>query len=276
MGFKIGVAIPIGYYRGTSGVTINARIEDEAGAVFGAELTLVENAAFVAVGINGYYESSFTPDAAGRWSALIYYDTVKYGQMFYDVGGGLTAQEQTDVEAEAEDALEGEDLDHLLKVAHPSGDPVADTIMDLIMNKDAGQTFARGSDSLEALGELSDAIKARTDNLAGSEAAGPFSYLDAGGEQTVYENAAVTRRKVSLEVSNRNMTQAGTFRLYRKVNGANYDLWSKVTVTVAAGDERVVDAVFVTNQHWKVMYEEDADEGAARDIPYNVVLEAME
>lgn len=52
------------------------------------------------------------------------------------------------------------DLDHLLKTAHPSGDPVADTIFDLIMNKDAGQTYNRATDSLELLGELLAALTA--------------------------------------------------------------------------------------------------------------------
>ena len=95
MGFKVGTAIPIGYYHGQSGQTINARIEDESGGVFGAELTLVENAAFVVAGITGYYESSFTPDTAGRWTALIYSTTVKYGQMFYDVA--VSKAEETQV-----------------------------------------------------------------------------------------------------------------------------------------------------------------------------------
>ncbi|KKM64016.1 hypothetical protein LCGC14_1505660, partial [marine sediment metagenome] len=172
MGFKIGVAIPIGYYHGATGQTIRARIEDEAGAVFGPELTLVENAAFLAAGRPGFYESSFTPDAAGRWTALIYYSSVKYGQMFYDVGGSLTVQEKSDVQDEAEDALEGEDLDHLLKVAHPTGAPVADTILDLIMNKGAGQTFNRATDSLEFLGEITAAILADTDTIVWGDITG--------------------------------------------------------------------------------------------------------
>ena len=168
MGFKIGVAIPIGYYHGASGQTIRARIVDESGGVFGAELTLVENAAVLAAGRPGFYESSFTPDAAGTWSVIIYYSSVKYGQMFYDVGGGLTTQEKADVEAEAVDALESFDLDHLLKVAHPTGDPVADSILDLLLNKDAGQTFDRTTDSLEFLGEINAAILADVTGIAGA------------------------------------------------------------------------------------------------------------
>ena len=58
------------------------------------------------------------------------------------------------IEAEAVDALESFDLDHLINIAHPTGDPVADSLIDLIMNKDAGQTFDRTTDSLEALQEL--------------------------------------------------------------------------------------------------------------------------
>ena len=58
------------------------------------------------------------------------------------------------IEAEAVDALESFDLDHLINIAHPTGDPVADSLIDLIMNKDAGQTFSRATDSLEALQEL--------------------------------------------------------------------------------------------------------------------------
>lgn len=55
--------------------------------------------------------------------------------------------------ANVQTVLETNDLDHLLKVAHPSGDPIANTIIDLIMNKDAGQTYSRATDSLEIIGE---------------------------------------------------------------------------------------------------------------------------
>jgi hypothetical protein len=51
--------------------------------------------------------------------------------------------------ANVQTVLETNDLDHLLKVAHPTGDPVVDTILDLVMNKDGSQTFDRADDSLE-------------------------------------------------------------------------------------------------------------------------------
>ncbi len=109
-----------------------------------------------------------------------------------------------------------------------------------------------------------------------AEAAGPFSYLDAGGEQDVYEDAVTTRRRIFVSASNRNMTQTGTFRIYRKEDGANYDLYIGQAVTVGAGDERSWDREFTLNQHWKITYEEDVDEGAARAIPFNVVVQVIE
>lgn len=148
---------------------------------------------------------------------------------------------------------------------------------------DGGKTFTEAeriaiqakilSDATPFAGADVAAIKALVDS---EEATGPFSYLDAGGEQDVYEDTATTRRHIAFEVSNRNMTQTGTFRVYRKVDGTNYDLWSSSSVTVGAGDERVVDGEFKTNQPWKITYEEDVDEGAARAIPFNIIIEVKE
>lgn len=109
-----------------------------------------------------------------------------------------------------------------------------------------------------------------------AESAGPYSYLDAGGEQDIYEDTAVTRRRIWFEVSNRNMTQTGTFRIYRMVNGANYDLYIEQAVLIAAGEDRAWDAEFTVNQHWKITYEEDVNEAANRDIPYNVIMQVIE
>ena len=109
-----------------------------------------------------------------------------------------------------------------------------------------------------------------------AEAAGPYSYTDGGGVQTVKEDTAVTRRRIFLEFSNRNMTLAGTFIIYRQVNGTNYDIWATIAATVAAGDDRCWDAEFTTNQAWKLTYEESADEGAARDIDFNVITKVIE
>lgn len=121
------------------------------------------------------------------------------------------------------------------------------------------------------LDAILDTIEALVDS---AENVGPYSYTDAGAEQTVREDTAVTRRHVYVEVSNRNMTQAGTFKVYRRTDGSNYDLY--LTQPTLASGERVWDTEFTTNQAWKITYTEDADEGAARDIPFNVITEVKE
>lgn len=112
--------------------------------------------------------------------------------------------------------------------------------------------------------------------LTSTEAAGPYSYLDAGGEQTVYQNEVNTRRRISFEMDLNTMTQNGTIRLYRRVDGANYRLWIEEAF-VAAGNEKVFTREGITtNQYFRVTYQEAVDEGAARAIPYNVIIEALE
>ncbi|KKM96139.1 hypothetical protein LCGC14_1181170 [marine sediment metagenome] len=109
-----------------------------------------------------------------------------------------------------------------------------------------------------------------------AESVGPYSYLDAGGEQTVVEDTATTRRRIFVEFSNRNMTQTGKFIIYRKTDGTNYDIWATVPCTLGAGDDRAWDAELTTPQHWKLTYTEDVDETAARDIPWNVITQVIE
>jgi len=168
------------------------------------------------------------------------------------------------------------EVDNALDTAIP-GSPTANSINERIKTLDDAYTATRAGylDELAAanLPADIDAIKALVDS---AESAGPMSYLDAGGEQTVVEDTATTRRKIWLDFSNRNMTQTGTFILYRKVDGTNYDIWTSQAVTVGAGDDRAFDAEFTTNQAWKLTYEEDANEGAARAIPYNVITQVIE
>ncbi len=126
-----------------------------------------------------------------------------------------------------------------------------------------------GSEFLDKILE----IASMTDS---AEAAGPHYYLDAGGEQDVYEDAVTIRRRIWVSVSNSGLAQNGKFRIYRKEDEANYDLYLEQDVLVAAGSERVWAAEFTTNQHWKITYEEDVNEGAARAIPFNVIVQVIE
>lgn len=141
----------------------------------------------------------------------------------------------------------------------------------LVNGSPTSSTFDNTTDSLE---NIRDELVTATALIDTTETTGPFSYLDAGAEQDVVEDATVVRRHIWLEVSNRNMTQSGLFKLYRKVDGANYDLWS--TEQLLASGNRVLDYEFTTNQHWKISYTEDADEGAARSIPYNIITQILE
>ena len=152
----------------------------------------------------------------------------------------------------------------------------AASVVGILGVDDADNAFASTNVVANRDGSILERLEALITPLT-TEATGPFSYLDAGAEQDVYEDAATTtRRKVWIEISNQNMTQTGTFRLYRKVDGVTYDQFSSDPVLVAAGEDRAFSYEFVTNQHFKVTYEEDADEGAARDIDYNVIVQAME
>lgn len=126
---------------------------------------------------------------------------------------------------------------------------------------------------IKYLKDLINVIKNLVDT---TEGAGPYTYTDAGGEQTVYEDTTTVRRRIWVEVSNRYMTQTGKFIVYRKVDGEHYDIYTTQATTVGAGDDRVFDSEFTTNQAWKITYTEDADEGIARAIPYNVITQIIE
>ncbi len=123
-----------------------------------------------------------------------------------------------------------------------------------------------------------------TDNLAAdlllihnlvdsAETAGPLSYT--GGELDVIEDTTTTRRRITAEIDLINMTKDGTIRVYRKVDGTNYRLYSEVTFLVG-GTIKAFDVSFTTNQAWKITYEEAVDEGSNRSIPFNTLTEVLE
>ena len=113
-------------------------------------------------------------------------------------------------------------------------------------------------------------------NLVDStETVGSFSLVNDTNEQDVVEELATTRRRVALEFELNAMTQDGTIRVFRKVNGTNYRLYTETAFT-ASGSIKVFDAQFVTNQDWKLTYQATVAEGAARSIPFNTITEVIE
>ena len=114
-------------------------------------------------------------------------------------------------------------------------------------------------------------------NLVDSiEAVGPFSLVDNTNEQTVVEDVALTtRRRISIEFDLSAMTQDGTIRLKRKVDGTTFQVWNQ-TAFIQSGAENVFDYEFITNQHWQLTYQATVTEGAVRSIPFNTITEEKE
>lgn len=184
-----------------------------------------------------------------------------------------------------DDPADQSDVETAITGAHTTTDALLatiDTVVDGIRTEidNAGYGLAALEALLDTITTVVDANQIDANTIIGlvdsAEDVGPFSYLDAGGEQEVCKSEENTRRRVWIELSSQNMTQAGTFRIYRRVDGANYALWLSQAVTVDAGDERVWDAEFTINQYWRVTYEEDVDETAARSIPFNIITQRIE
>lgn len=104
---------------------------------------------------------------------------------------------------------------------------------------------------------------------------GSLSYLDAGGEQTVFEITAVTKHFVTgIMVDMTTITQNGTFKLYSKIDGTNYRELAALIFTVATDSDGVLfDYRVSVDTDFKLTYTEGADEGAVRALPYKYTLE---
>jgi hypothetical protein len=110
------------------------------------------------------------------------------------------------------------------------------------------------------------------------DSSGVFSYLDAGGKQTVVTITTTTRiiiQGIWLDMTT--LTQSGNVTLEYKIDGSNY---AEVDVIPYA---QGVDSVGmyiplnmgITND-FKVSYTESIDEGAARNIPFSVIYSIVE
>jgi hypothetical protein len=113
---------------------------------------------------------------------------------------------------------------------------------------------------------------------ASAPSQGTLSYLDAGGEQTVVEITTATRIVINgIWLDLTNITQNGTIKLYYKIDGANYREFASYNFVVATDSDGVYISINAgMNSDFKVTYTEDADEGAARDIPYCIIYDARE
>jgi len=112
----------------------------------------------------------------------------------------------------------------------------------------------------------------------GSKTSGTLSYLDAGGEQTVVEITNSTRKVIQgIWLDMTNLTQNGEVILYYKVDGTNYREFDFVLWNAASDSPGLYfPGPMAIGEDLKVTYEEDADEGAARNIPYAIIYTKLE
>lgn len=113
-------------------------------------------------------------------------------------------------------------------------------------------------------------------DVAATDGSGSYSYLDAGGEQTVLElTPGANKYKINgIFLDLVNMTQNGTIKVYLKVDGTTYrELFSDSFVVATDSDGVFIDFSATINDDLKVTYTEGADEAAARTIPYQIVYE---
>lgn len=102
---------------------------------------------------------------------------------------------------------------------------------------------------------------------------GTFSYLDAGGEQETFSLSPAANTYIfSVLFDTSNLTQDGTFKVYYMVDGSNYRQINALDAAVTGGTTQAVciDINTVIDGGVKVTYTEGADEGADRDIPYEI------
>jgi hypothetical protein len=158
-------------------------------------------------------------------------------------------------------------LDRHAVPAQNSADNVV--LRDVIGNK---TDTAESGDSIVSLVKGAVALSSTVDQT------GTLSYLDAGGEQTVIELTPTTRKIIAgIWLDLVNMTQDGTIKLYYKIDGANYREFTSQTFTVATdSDGTYINLNMGITSDFKVTYTEGADEGAARDLPYQIILENKE
>lgn len=100
---------------------------------------------------------------------------------------------------------------------------------------------------------------------------GTFSYLDAGGEQTILELAdGASRVLCGGWLDSSAFTKNGTLAIYYKVDGTNYRLLDTILV-IAATPCVFFDSTYGIHYSWKITWTEALDEGAARALPYDLV-----
>lgn len=163
-----------------------------------------------------------------------------------------------------------------VNLAVPSQDATANVdAVDVIGNK--SDTVA-GTSIVGMIKAIQAALSIISGQTSSGEAKGTFSYLDAGGEQTVFEMIFTARKIIhGIWLDFTTITQNGTIKIYYKIDGTNYREVESYAFTVATdSDGFYIDLNMGITDHFKVTYTEGGDEGADRAIPYSVIYQAVE
>jgi hypothetical protein len=104
---------------------------------------------------------------------------------------------------------------------------------------------------------------------------GTFIYLDAGGEQAAFTIApARPLRLNTIWLDLVNLTQNTTIRIYHQIDGANYRVFETFNWTVGMDDGVYFRNIAIDNaRNLQLTFQEAADEGADRNIPYYYAYE---
>lgn len=102
---------------------------------------------------------------------------------------------------------------------------------------------------------------------------GTFSYLDAGGEQTVVSITSANPKLLGgIWLDLVNMTENGTIRAYYEIDGTNSRQFLEETFTVATDDDGIyLNLNCAIDNDFLISYEEAVDEGADRAVPYQII-----
>jgi len=143
--------------------------------------------------------------------------------------------------------------------------PTADSANNVVMSDVIGnKSDTTSGDSLVAQAKT---LAARSVPTITS---GTFSYLDAGGQQTVDTLTITKATELFIMFDLSNMTQDGDIFILSKVDGTNLRGIANLQVN-SFQDGASTGPIYVNTDVAIAYAESGGDEGAARDLPYRII-----
>jgi len=201
------------------------------------------------------------------------------------VANGLTTQEKTNVLTESNAALVANNLDELLISSMTP--PFANSVIDLILNKDAGQTYDRTTGSLEKLALVQGAIvittnniQAKTDNLPLDPADESNVLAAIGGVDT---KATAIQAKTDLlqfdgsnniqaRINNAGVLAADIATILSQANKLTFDGLNNIQARI--NDAGIIDATFIADAVWNALTANYISNTTMGQEQYRLTIEA--